>query len=108
MTDKTRKYTTYAALALSLFGFYPFLSPACTPIMVTDPATGQPREATAEEARWVLAQPAEMVRDIGDATGHPEWYPIADIAVRIAAFVYALRFGQVKPPQTPAAPTGGI
>lgn len=102
-----RKPALYAMLALVLVGSTPFMGPACGPFTVTDQETGEEREATDEEVRWILSQPAQVVKDIATATGHPEWHPFADIGVRLAVLIYAIRFGRpLKPTPGPPATEG--
>jgi len=100
-----------AALVLAVFGFMPLLNPGCGPPQVIDADTGALRDATPAElgeigvkvADAVDAVPpdtpasvpaaAAKVRAAGQAvviaTGHPEWVPLVDLAVRLAALVFA-------------------
>ncbi len=117
-----------AALVLAVFGFMPLLNPACQAPQVIDQDTGQLRPATPAElgeiARDVAAaadavpkttpatatSTAAKVRTAGKsivvAAGHPEWIPIVDLAVRLAALVFAwvVRPRDAVKPAATAAP----
>lgn len=100
-----------AALMLALFGFMPLVNPGCGPPQIIDGDTGQLRDATPAEQAAIagdvveavdavrIAQPtsvpaaAAKVRTAGKAVviaaGRPEWVPIVDLVVRMAALVFA-------------------
>lgn len=102
--NTARRPLLYAMLVVAAVGATPFLGPACGRFTVTDEATGQQRPATEDEVKWILAQPTQLVKDIAVATGHPEWLPFADIGMRLAVLIYAIRFGRPLQPKTQAAP----
>ena len=106
-----RRSAMLAALVLAVFGFMPLLNPGCGPPQVIDADTGALRDATPAEQAAIAGEvidaadaarkvtpatattTAAKVRTAGKAvviaTGHPEWVPLVDLAVRLAALVFA-------------------
>ena len=94
-------------LILALVGASPFLTGSCTELMVKDLETGLVRPATPEEAAQFITEGGEIAKVALAATGHVEWYPFIDIAVRLAVLVYAIRFGRPPKSEPQASPTEG-
>lgn len=105
--DKARRPVLYGLLTVALVGSGSLVVPNCTEIQVKDLETGLLRPATPEEAAQVITEAGEVAKLALTATGHPEWYPFADIGVRLAVLIYAIRFGQPIKPKPGAPPTEG-
>lgn len=105
--EKLRRPALYTLLAVALVGSSAFLSGSCDEIQVRDLESGLLRPATPEEAAVWFTEGGQIAKTALVASGHPEWYPFADIAVRIAILIYAIRFGQPLVPKPQASPTKG-
>ena len=122
-----RRSAMLAALMLAVFGFMPFINPGCSGPQVIDQDTGQLRPATPAEIAAIAGKVADAVdavppdtpasvpaaarkieaagKSIVIAAGHPEWTPIVDLVVRVAALVFAWVIrpkDAVKPAAAPA------
>lgn len=117
-----------AALIVAVFGTMPFVNPACQAPQVIDQDTGALRDATPAELGEIAHDVADAVDAVPPATpasvpaaaakvttagkavviaaGHPEWVPIVDLVVRVAALVFAwiVRPRDLVKPSAPAPP----
>jgi len=103
----TRRLLLYAMLLAATIGTGALFTAACNELQVTDPDTGILRPATLDEATDYITQAGTLAKTALAASGHPEWWPFADIGVRIAVLLYAIRFGQPLTTKAQASPTQG-
>lgn len=107
LPDKIRRPILYVLLFVALAGSSILWSPACTELTVKDVETGLLRPATLEEAAGLITEGADIAKAALVATGHPEWYGLLDVAMRLAVFIYAIRFGKPLKPTPQASSTEG-
>jgi len=105
--ENLRRPGLYVLLVVALVGSSPFLGGSCDELQIRNQETGILRPATPEEATQIIMEGGEIAKTALTATGHPEWWPFADVAVRIAVLIYAIRFGRPLTPQAQASPTKG-
>lgn len=107
LVNRYRRPLHTVLLLAAVIGFSPFFGGSCQEILVRDVETGQLRPATPEEAAKVFTESGQIAKAALTATGHIEWFPIVDIAVRLAVLIYAIKFGQpLKPKSQASLPEG--
>jgi len=105
MSNGSRRSLMLAALAVALIGTTPFTNPGCKGVQVIDDDTGLPRPATQAEIESIAQGGGAVAKGVLLATGQPEWVPLVDVAVRVAALVLAW---MTKPKDTTTTSTGTV
>lgn len=89
-----RQTVVFVCIAVALVGILPFANPGCQNIMVLDPATGELREATPDEITAIVEGVGDVAKVVTIAVGQPQYVPLIDIAVRIAALAVGFLYGR--------------
>ena len=87
-----RQLPAIALLVLALVGVSSFIPAGCGSLRVFDPATGTWRPYTPADANATLQGVGAAAGSVAVASGNPEWLPVIDAIVRIAALLSAWAF----------------